>query len=213
MRFFIIDVVGSIFRGCRVRICVEMTSNHAELLSRLYFSENAESGAFAATTALYRAAKNIDATVTLKNVRDFLNSTPSWLLTSNVPNRDTIPKNTVLEPSNIFAKDQTWFMDTAFLNPSFGNMRYLIVCIDYLTKFAHVQCFRQLSAKNALIALQNFLRDSVGKPLSIVTDFGGEFKGVFSSFLNETGIKHVQFILRNKSYLSERLIRDDSHII
>jgi hypothetical protein len=176
------------------------------LLHDIYFSD--KPGGYSSSLGLYKAAKKLNPNVTQQQVRDFLKSNKSYLLNIKTPSRSVIPKSTVLHHANIFAVNQSWFLDTAFLRPSFGNFKYIICQIDYLSKFGRVYCLRHLSAQNALTAFKLFLQDA-GNPklLSIVTDDGSEWKAEFGEFVEESGIQNIKIKQRNKSWLSERFIR------
>ena len=177
-----------------------------KLLRRIYFSE--DPGGFSSSLTLYKAAKKVNNAVTLRQVREYLKSNKSFLFTSKQPPRSVIPKSTVLQHADVYSVNETWFCDTAFLRPSFGNYKYLICQIDYLSKYARVHCLRRLSAENALIAFKTFLEEA-GNPnlISLVTDDGSEWKSDFAKFIQEKGIKNIKIKERNKSWLCERLIR------
>jgi len=144
------------------------------ILKRLYFGTDA--GSFSSATALYKAANKVDPSITLSQVQLFLKSNPSSVYNLKEPGRKLIPKDTVLNHVEVSDINATWFIDTAYLKHSLGNMKYLICQIDAMSKYAHVACFRQLNAANALKAFKSFLQDA-GNPklISLVTDDGKLF--------------------------------------
>ena len=71
-----------------------------------------------------------------------------------------------------------------------GDLRYLLVAIDYMTKWAEAKAMRTINQKDCIKFMDNILM-RFGIPRVLVSDNGPQFVGTdFENYLKERGIKH-----------------------
>lgn len=68
--------------------------------------------------------------------------------------------------------------------------KYGLVCIDVFTKYAQVRLLKKRTAIETLEATLDIFK-VMGKPESIYTDEGSEFKKEFLKKMNELGVKSI----------------------
>lgn len=77
-----------------------------------------------------------------------------------------------------------------FTSPRTREKKYIIVCIDYLTKWVEAQIIPDKTA----ITTAAFFRQEViarhGCPAVLISDNGREWEGAFSDLINDSGIEH-----------------------
>ncbi|XP_074377289.1 uncharacterized protein LOC141718807 [Apium graveolens] len=71
-----------------------------------------------------------------------------------------------------------------------GDLRYLLVSIDYMTKWVEVKAMRTINQQDCIKFMDNILM-RFGIPRVLVSDNGPQFIGLeFESYLQERGVKH-----------------------
>ncbi len=96
-------------------------------------------------------------------------------------------KNFPRRPVQVSGIDDTWAID--LVDMSFNNnekiikqnqgFRYMITCIDVLSRYAWAVPLKTKDADTVLAAVKHIIRDSGRRPLKLWADEGSEFKGVF----------------------------------
>lgn len=102
-------------------------------------------------------------------------------------------KNVLTSHLSAHCPREAWSIDLApGLKMPNGERSNIVVCVDDFSKFVILDIIpsRQASDLKAWI-LKNVL-GPYGRPLQIRSDQGNEFAGVFSQFLKDNNIKHVQ---------------------
>ena len=98
-----------------------------------------------------------------------------------------------LEPITSTAPFQLVSMDFAHLEPRSGGYQYILVIMDYFTRFAQAYATRDKSAKTAADRLYNDFIMRFGFPETIHHDQGGEFENkLFYNLEKPSGIKQKQ---------------------
>ncbi|XP_074355725.1 uncharacterized protein LOC141695377 [Apium graveolens] len=71
-----------------------------------------------------------------------------------------------------------------------GNLRYVLVAIDYMTKWAEAKAMRTINQQDC-IKFMDYIVMRFGIPVVLVSDNGPQFVGSdFEAYLKELGIKH-----------------------
>jgi len=172
------------------------------LLERLYYSLDSDVS-FSGREKLYEAAKQADKSITRKDVNDWLSSQLTYTL--HKPVRQTFKTRPVM----VYDMDEQWQMDLVDLSKlSRFNVgyKYLLVCIDVLSKYAWIEPLKTKTGKELKNAIQNMLRHR--QPKLIQTDKGTEFLNqLVKNFLIEKNIKLFTTNSERKASVVERLNR------
>ena len=155
-------------------------------LLKLYFDPKSPC-AYAGATALYREAKKYG--IKFKQVQKFLEKHESYTLHKNV--RRKFPRNKTVA----VGIDSDWQAELADLQRiSHWNdgYRYLLVCVDVLSKYAWVQPVKNKTAIETANVFQHILKQD-RKPWRLYTDKGKEFLGKpFQDMLSRNDIQFIQ---------------------
>ena len=93
--------------------------------------------------------------------------------------------------------NEIWCMDVVCMEkialPNDGT-KFLLVCVDVLSRFIRVQTMKANSAQQAKEALARMILDSLNPPKRVWTDQGKEFEGTFKPFRTAMKIEkyHIQ---------------------
>ena len=124
-----------------------------------------------------------------------------------IPQRNSYPRLTTLA----FDINDIWCIDVAYMDkiarPNDG-VKFLLVCVDVLSRFLRVEPMKSLTsvaAKNALVTMLN--NSSTLHPNKIWTDQGKEFEGDFKKFCKSVGIHQYHSFSGTKAAFAERAIR------
>ena len=189
-------------------------SNLRQFFDNIYFqTEGSGFGAFSTAAPLLAAARQQDASITLKQVKNYLKSVRTYNTHRRVLRKFFRRQFLSLIPHEF------WMADIAYLAPiwkiqkrkKLGN--YCLVIVDV---FSHLGQAIPMSTKTAQATLQAFKvgAERLGAhPRLLATDEGTEFKGVFAQWCTQQKINlyHTSsgtkatyaenFILRLKSVL------------
>ncbi|KAL8155563.1 hypothetical protein AgCh_000811 [Apium graveolens] len=118
---------------------------------------------------------------------DFVKKCKECQLFSNVTRMSPVLPSSVLSPIP-FA---IWGIDIMGPFPrAKGDLRYLLVSIDYMTKWVEAKAMRTINQQDCIKFMDNILM-RFGIPRVLVSDNGPQFIGSeFESYLQERGIQH-----------------------
>ena len=118
---------------------------------------------------------------------EFVKKCLNCQLFSNVQRKSPVLPSSVLSPIP-FA---VWGIDIVGPFPrAKGDLRYLLVAIDYMTKWAEAKAMRTINQKDCIRFMDNILM-RFGMPRVLVSDNGPQFVGSdFENYLKDRGIKH-----------------------
>ena len=177
------------------------------LLRRLW-RDPSSSAAFSSMTGLYRAARQSTLHVTMREVKRFLESEPSY--NRFAPRRRRFKRRQIVS----FSTDAIWQGDLAILEKfahwNKGN-RYLLVIVDTLSGFCWLSPVKRKTAALVSAAFEEILaRAKPRKPRMLFTDGGLEFhSSVFYQVLQSHSIHlYGTFNTEIKASHCERKIRD-----
>src|SRR5437867_9488072 len=139
-----------------------------DLLKKLYF--NPITG-FAGAHNLFEAAKKVEPSLSYAYVKKWLAQQPTYTLHKYA--RRNYKRNKTLV-SDIDEQWQLDLVDVSSLSKYNGGNKYLLTCIDILSKFAWCEPVKNKTGPTILKAFENIL-NSNRKPQKIQTDAGNEF--------------------------------------
>jgi transposase InsO family protein len=160
----------------------------AKQLSNLYYSAG-DPGSYGGVNRLYKRAKEVGIPVTQKDVSAYLSKQLPYAI--HKPVRHTFQRN------HTYAGhiDQQWQADLADMQTlagENGGYRYILTCIDILSRFGWAVPVRSKSAKDMLIAFNKLFRATRPRmPQRLQTDKGKEFfNREVSALLRSKNIRH-----------------------
>ena len=157
-------------------------------------------GSFGGVDALYRASQG---KISKKQIRKWLEGIDAYTL--HKPLRKKFPTNRVI----VYSIDQQWqsdLMDVGSLSIHNDGYRYILVCIDILSKFSFAIALKTKRGEEIVSAFKTIF--SKRKPQSLQTDQGKEYKNSkFQKFLKENNVRFFTTFNQTKASISERYIR------
>ena len=143
----------------------------AQVLSSIYYDPK-NPGSFSSANRLYEEAKNVDKSISLKTVKDWLSG--EFTYTLHKPLRKHFKRNPII----VRSKDDQWEADLVdmqeFSNQN-SNHRYILTVIDVFSKFAWVQPLVNKTSGSIINAFKTIFNEG-RKPKFLRTDQGTEFK-------------------------------------
>jgi transposase InsO family protein len=129
---------------------------------------------FSSIAALYKEAKRQRCPgVTIAKVKEFLKSQDTYTLHKQAVRR--FKRNRII----VSSMDEQWQIDLAdmrFINKENNGFKWLLTCIDVLSKFAWTVAVRSKNGNDVTTAFASILRAAhPRKPERIQSDKGGEF--------------------------------------
>ena len=174
-----------------------------KVLSELYHSLKSNVS-YSSPIRLYKEAKKVIPTITLKNVKEWLSKDLTYTL--HHPIRRQYSTRRVI----VHQIDESWQADLADLqNLSKFNKgyRYLLVCIDILSKFAWIRPLKKKTGKEVEAAFRDIFSKG-RKPKMMQTDRGKEFlDGRVQKMFKEQDIKFYTTFSERKASVVERFNR------
>ncbi len=180
------------------------------VLSKLWYSDSGGPGAFSGISQLYQSAKDVDETLTLSNVKEFLsNQLPYQVHRQALPNAGLAKLARNTNVYNVSGPGLQLGIDTMYLVKSFSPFRFAQVSMDLFSRYAWVYPSRVLNAKISTEALKVVLSEQPSFS-TVLTDNGSEYAREFDQFCSQNGIEHIRTnSVTQKHHVSpiERVIR------
>ena len=151
-------------------------------MHRTYYDASHPAG-YGSVRSLYLAARKKGLRITLANVKKWLRSQDTYTL--HKPARKRFKRNRV----KVFAMDSQWeadLVDMSSLSHQNKGYRFLLTCIDVLSKYAWVIPLKDKRGVTLVEAFKKIL-SSERIPVKLFTDKGTEFRN-----------KHFQKLLKNQ---------------
>lgn len=157
-----------------------------EYLEKIYSDPKHEAG-FSGVEKLFRFVKKEGVfELSRKQIKQWLEGNDTYTL--HRPVRRKFTRSRVIA----YGMDDVWQMDLADLSSISrhnSGYKYLLTCIDVLSKFAWVIPLKDKTGKSLVSALKQIIQSSKREPYHIQTDKGTEFTNKqFQSFLKEKDI-------------------------
>lgn len=153
-----------------------------ETLKNLYDSPH---GVGKGVINFYKLITNKYINITRDDAREFLKRQANYQMTRSITHRTNKP--IVAEAPNLI-----WAIDLVDVSNYKGNneqFAYIFVCIDVFSRKVWIEKMRLKGAEQTTKALKAIIDRAGIKPNTIMSDNGTEFKGAFSDFCKEQGIK------------------------
>ena len=175
-----------------------------KLLEKLYYNLN-QGGSLGSVDALYHAAKKKNRKITKKQVREWLKAQRVYSL--HRPAQKHFRRNRVV----VGSIDAVWeldLIDLQSLKKYNSNYRYVVTCIDVLSKQAWAVPLKDKTGPTLVKAFEQILKESGRKPKKIHTDRGSEFINKnFKAILKEKDIQLYHTFNDTKASIVERFNR------
>lgn len=174
-----------------------------ELLNKHYYNIHHQSG-LSSVEKLYHAAKNEDATIRKKDVKEWLKGQLTYTL--HKPVRRKFVRNKIIA---VFINEhwQADLVDMKLFKKENDGFSYILTVIDVFSKVARATPLKDKSGKSLVNAFEPMIKDVF--PSHLQTDAGTEFMNVnFQKLLRDNLIHH--FVAHNteiKCAVAERLNR------
>ena len=175
-----------------------------QLLDDIY-KDPADSASFGSVNKLYKKARQRSRRrISKEQVKEYLSGEDAYTLHRAVKRR--------FERVPIYAEhiDSIWQMDTAdvkHLKRHNDGIKYLLVIVDVLSRFAFVLAMETKKASQVIQAMKKIEKDYGRRPNRVVSDPGLEFQGEFRKHLQKEGIGQLLLRKEQKAPLAERFIR------
>ena len=174
-------------------------------LHNLYYATG-DPGSYGGAERLYQRARELGIPANRRAVETFLSKQLAYSI--HKPVRRTFERNHTYA-ANV---DQQWQADLAdmqTLAEQNDGYRYILTCIDILSRYAWTVPVRSKSSKDMLVAFKQLLRiANPRRPQRLQTDKGREFFNTqVSSFLREQHIQHFASNSDQKAAVVERFNR------
>ena len=163
-------------------------------------------GSFSGPEKLKRGVqKSQDYTVSIKSIKEWLRQKDTY--TKYRAARKNFPRNRIVA-ANIVALWQGDLAEVGDLIKENGDVKYLLVIIDVMSKYVWVEPLKTKECKEILTAMKNIFQRSGRKPEKLQTDQGGEFLGKpLQNFLKKEKIQFYTVKSDKKAAVVERVIR------
>lgn len=164
-----------------------MNNDKEKILSSIYYDIK-HPASFSSLNYLYKAVKNIDPSISISNVKE-------WLKSQFVHTLHKQPKRRFKRSRIIFEGiDEIWEADlvdlTEFQSKNQGY-KFLLNVIDAMSKFAFSIPLKNKTSKEIVRGFEKILKESKRRPISIRSDQGKEFLNKdFKQFLKKYNLSH-----------------------
>lgn len=174
-------------------------------LHNLYYSAG-DPGSYGGVDRLYKRAKELGIPANRKQVHEFLTNQLTYSI--HKPVRHKFVRNHTF----VSQIDQQWQADLAdmqTLAKENNGYKYILTCIDLLSRYAWAVPVKSKSSNDMLIAMQHLFRKAKPRtPSRFQTDKGKEFfNAQVSNFLRERNINHFASNSDKKAAVVERFNR------
>ncbi len=141
----------------------------------------------AGINAVYREAKKKLSKLTIKDVREFLYKQDVYTL--HKPIRKRFPRNRVIA-AGLDTDWQTDLIDLKALAKYNRGFKYLLTCVDILSKYLWVVPIKNKKPESTVAAFKDIFKQSGRKPWRIMSDRGLEYSSQFREFMKNNGVHH-----------------------
>ncbi len=174
-----------------------------DLLKQLYYDPNT---GLQSKDKLYRKAKAVDKTITLRLVKEFLDKQPTAQIT-----KQHIIKQTDYDTITSPAVQNNYQMDLMYLpDPTLNkNSKYLLTCIDVFSRFAFVRVLKDKTGKSVFSAFVDIMEQESGFCKNLNLDLGSEF--IYTPFIKYCEKRKIKLWFSNPEQDNKNSIIERFH--
>ncbi|KAJ8041597.1 Endogenous retrovirus group K member 19 Pol protein [Holothuria leucospilota] len=173
-------------------------------LNNLYYDPS-HPAAFGGVGAIKRAAKQDKRNISVKKITEWLQGRDAYTL--HKPPKKTFQRNKVIV-SGIDSQWQADLVDVSSFAKQNRGYRYILTCIDILSKFAWARALKDKTSRSVTRAFRSILKEQNRKPQALQTDKGKEFLNKpFQKFLRDEKIRFFTTNNETKASVVERFNR------
>lgn len=189
-----------------------LNSHKKKILEKVYRDVNSPGGFTGNVNKLFRAAREKNASITYKDVVDYLSSQRAYTLHKLQPLRFPRRKIIAAAPRIILTCD---LADMTLLHSHNGGIKYILLCIDVFSRLMKAVGLVRKNSKSVLSALRNIIESPTFRGISrLHTDRGAEFYNrPLLNYLKKKNIKLYSTFSDTKAAIAERAIRTLKHRI
>ncbi|XP_046561846.1 uncharacterized protein LOC124270833 isoform X1 [Haliotis rubra] len=162
------------------------SSKQEKALEKYYFNAQNPGAYFGPSKLRDELKKNKQHKIKLRKVKRFVNNQDAYTLHKPVKHKFKRLKVRVNSINEMFDVDLT---DLSRFSKENDGIRYLLVAIDILSRYAFVLPLTNKKPESVFKAFKEILNTS--QPKKVRTDDGSEFKAEFHSFLKRKNITHT----------------------
>ena len=182
-----------------------MKTSLNEFLTKLYYSLDSSPVSYAGAEKLFKYGKTLRPSLTRKDVNKWLSSQLAYSL--HKPARVKVKTRPVI----VYDVDEQWqldLVDLSKLSKYNSGYKYLLVCIDILSKYAWVEALKTKTGSELKGALERVFKRDNRQPKLIQTDKGSEFYNAsVKKLLQDRNIVLFSTNSERKASVVERLNR------
>ena len=181
--------------------------NNKDLTLAKIYNDPSNLAGLAGVQPLFREAKKLDPSITMKDVQHFLMGHTTY--TRMKPRRVHFPRVKTI-PADFMTDVQVDLADMQKLAENNDGYSYILVGIDVLSKRVFVAPLRTKNARDVVQAFEELIEQMPMKPMTIYSDLGPEFKNrLLERWLKQQDIqKHEATSTYQKAALAERAIKN-----
>src|SRR3569832_2939227 len=141
------------------------------MLDTIYLNPKHPSG-FASVSKLYKAAKKLNPTIKISEVKAYLAGNDAYTLHKQV--RKRFPRNRII----VTTIDEQWeidLVDMSLIQEFNDHYKFMLTCIDIFSKFAWVEKLQSKNAEDVAKDFENILLHTKRRPWKLRSDKGKEF--------------------------------------
>ena len=143
------------------------------VLSKIWYGKGDNlAAAFGGPSKLYHEAKKVIHGLKFNEVKEFLSRQPAYFHHQEEAKNGPLKR---YEPTRWFDSNhpnQTWVIDTLYMNKYGGAFPFLFTCIDLFSRYGRIQPMKQLTAQSTTNAIQKMFNNAGTMPESVYSDNG-----------------------------------------
>jgi len=137
---------------------------HTNIILKRLYTDPSQPTAFTSAQNIYKHAKRILPKLTLKNVRQFLETLQSYTLHKQIRHRFTRRPIIATQLNLQFQAD---LIDVQLLAPKNDGFRYILTCIDVLSRFAFAYPIKRKYGSNIIPVFKRIFKQRKPQKLQV----------------------------------------------
>ena len=180
-----------------------ITPAQRQILTDIYYDSTGKPGAYSSLIPLWKAARQIDGSITQKSVQEFLSSNASYLAHKRAVYHFRRRGTLVLYPHHIWSIDLAFYLNDKSV--SNANQSLFLSVVDVFSKYAFCRSAARKTADEILQCFRSIVAEAGHSPRMIFADRGPEFYNEkFKNYCKEHSILLYSSNTALKSYPVEQ---------